>query len=279
MKTASRTAAARAFLRRAGHPIVLVPTMGALHEGHLALIRRARRAAGTDGTVVVSIFVNPTQFDRADDLAAYPRPSRADSTLCRSEGVDLLFRPTDPSEVYPADASVTVKETALSGHLCGASRPGHFGGVCTVVTKLFHILQPDAAVFGEKDWQQLAIIRRLVRDLDFPIRVIGHPTVRADDGLALSSRNALLSVDQRSHAPRFHAALTSAITRATPAAIRSAAIRAIGTIPGATVDYVSLVDAETLTPARNFLRPTRLAAAIFLGSTRLIDNVGIAPRA
>ncbi len=249
--------------------------MGALHEGHLALIRRARREAGRDGTVVVSIFVNPTQFDRADDLANYPRPNRADTALCLAEGVDLLFRPTD---MYVSDASVSVDETALSTHLCGASRPGHFRGVCTIVTKLFHALQPDTAVFGEKDWQQLAIIRRLVRDLDFPIRILGHPTVRADDGLALSSRNARLSDDERLLAPRFHAALQSATDNATPAAIQSAATRAITKIPGTKIDYVSVVDAETLTPARDFRRPTRLAAAIFLGSTRLIDNVGVAPR-
>ncbi len=253
--------------------------MGALHDGHRALIRRARKVVKRSGTVVVSIFVNPTQFDRPTDLERYPRSLRADAAVCREEGVNLLFAPSDPNTIYADDASVTVEETELSRHLCGATRPGHFQGVCTVVAKLFNVIRPDFAVFGEKDWQQLAIVRRLVRDLNFPIDIVAEPTVRDGDRLALSSRNARLTPAERAEAPRFHAALQSATNRKTPAGIQSSAARAIEAIPGARVDYVTLVDAETLTPARNFQRPTRLAAAIFLGSTRLIDNVGIPPRA
>ncbi len=249
--------------------------MGALHAGHVALIRRARRIAGRGGTIVVSIFVNPTQFDRADDLARYPRPARADTTICRDAGVDVLFRPKDAAEIYHPDASVVVDETALSQHLCGSSRPGHFRGVCTVVTKLFGIIQPDDAVFGEKDWQQLAIVRRVVRDLDLSVRIHGHPTVREPDGLALSSRNRHLAPAERSVAPDFHRTLVNAVTRKAPAAIRGAAIRGLETIPGARLDYAEVVDAETLAPARHLARPARLAAAIFLGSTRLIDNVAV----
>ncbi len=254
--------------------------MGALHAGHEALIHRARQLAGSCGTVVVSIFVNPTQFDRLADLDDYPRSGREDASICRRAGVDLLFRPTDPSEIHASDASVVVDEMALSSTLCGATRPGHFGGVCTVVTKLFNILQPDQAVFGEKDWQQLAIIRRLVRDLHLPVRIHAHPTVREPDGLAMSSRNRLLSRDERTIAPRFHTALVGAISiRKTPAGIEAAAIRAIRAIPGARIDYVRVVDADTLAPPRRLTRPSRLAAAIFLGGTRLIDNVTISPRA
>ncbi len=254
--------------------------MGALHAGHEALIKSARRIAGKGGTVVVSIFVNPTQFDRVDDLVNYPRPSRADVKICRRTGVDLLFRPTADGEIYAPDASATVSETSLSSTLCGASRPGHFRGVCTVVTKLFNILQPGHAIFGEKDWQQLAIVRRLVRDLNLPVRIHGHPTIRETDGLAMSSRNRRLSPAERAVAPQFYAALSfAASTRKTPVGIESAAKRAISLIPGAQIDYVRVVDAQSLAPPRDLTRPTRLAAAIFFGTTRLIDNVTISSRA
>ncbi len=258
--------------------MVLVPTMGALHEGHAALIRRARRLAGPQGTVVVSVFVNPTQFGPKEDFSRYPRPIRADLKVCRENGADLVFRP-EPTEMYAVDASARVDETSLSAHLCGASRPGHFGGVGTVVAKLFLIVQPQIAVFGEKDWQQLAIIRRLVRDLNFPVRIVGHPTVREADGLARSSRNAYLTPEERAVAPGIYAALTRAAAEPTAGRILRSAGRALAALPGARVDYVRLVDAETLEPATRLRRRTTLAAAVFLGRARLIDNVQIPPRA
>ena len=178
---------------------VLVPTMGALHRGHMELIRIAREAAGSDGEVAVSIFVNPLQFEPGSDFERYPRSESNDEELCRKAGVDLLFRPAQ-SEMYAPDRSVFVEETSLANTLCGQSRPGHFRGVCTVVAKLFNVLAPDAAVFGEKDFQQLAIIRRMVRDLNFPIEIIGAPIVREPDGLACSSRNQYLNAEERAQA-------------------------------------------------------------------------------
>ncbi len=277
MKVAQTIASARAFVRRAGHPIVLVPTMGALHHGHAALIRRARKLAGKNGSVVVSIFVNPTQFGPKEDFSKYPRPSAADEELCRASGADLVFRP-GVSEMYIPDASVVVDEFRLSAGLCGESRPGHFRGVCTVVAKLFLIVQPDIAIFGEKDWQQLAIIRRMVRDLDFPIGIVGLATIRERDGLAVSSRNAYLTPAERAVAPGIRAAMLAAAAKQTPAAILREAARRIEKIPGARIDYVRLVDSETLEPARRLARETTLAAAVFLGRARLIDNLQIAPR-
>ncbi len=209
MKIISTIAELRAQSRPAGKRRVLVPTMGALHAGHLSLIRLARKSAGAEGEVAVSIFVNPLQFEPGSDLSTYPRPESADEELCRKEGVDLIFRPA-PNEMYFEDRSTFVEETTLSERLCGASRPGHFRGVSTVVTKLFHLLTPDAAVFGEKDFQQLAMIRRLVRDLDFAVEIIAGPTVRETDGLALSSRNQYLSAEERAQAPIIRQALLEA---------------------------------------------------------------------
>lgn len=277
MKVAKTIAAARAFVRGSRGPVVLVPTMGALHHGHAALIRRARRLAGKDGVVAVSIFVNPTQFGPKEDFSKYPRPVSKDEKLCRECGADLVFRPA-VNEMYAPDASVAVDETRLSSGLCGESRPGHFRGVCTVVAKLFLVIQPDIAVFGEKDWQQLAIIRRMVRDLDFPIRIVGHPTIREKDGLAVSSRNAYLTPEERAAAPGIRAALLAAAGRRTPAAVLADAARRLAKIPGARVDYIRLVDSETLDPARNLRRETTLATAVFLGRARLIDNLQIPPR-
>jgi pantoate--beta-alanine ligase len=248
--------------------------MGALHTGHAALIRRARRLAGREGAVVVSIFVNPTQFGPKEDFSKYPRPVAADDKLCREAGADLVFRPA-VDEMYAPDASVFVDESRLSAGLCGESRPGHFRGVCTVVAKLFLVVQPDIAVFGEKDWQQLAILRRMVRDLDFPVRIVGHPTVREADGLAVSSRNAYLSPAERAVAPGIRAAMLAAAARRTPAAILREASRRIAAVPGARLDYVRLVDSDTLEPARNLRRGTTLAVAVFLGRARLIDNLQI----
>lgn len=266
----------RAVLRARTGPVALVPTMGALHHGHAALIKRARGAVGSDGTVVVSIFVNPLQFGPKEDLSRYPRPLSRDLALCRSLGVDVVFTPAAEKIIAP-DASVFVDESgALTTGLCGASRPGHFRGVCTIVAKLFNITAPDIAVFGEKDWQQLAVIRRMVRDLDFGIRIIGHPIVREPDGLAVSSRNVYLSPDERRVAPQIFAALRASAEQATPAAIRKALARHLAKIPGARVDYIEVVHPDTLAPIRTIADGALVAIALFLGRTRLIDNIRIA---
>jgi pantoate--beta-alanine ligase len=207
MKIIESTDAAHAHVRKRTDKSVLVPTMGALHRGHLELIRVARGHAGNDGEVAVSIFVNPLQFEAGSDFEKYPRPQSTDEKFCEDAGVNLLFR---PREMYFDDRSVYVEEKRLSAGLCGASRPGHFQGVCTVVAKLFNLLAPTAAVFGEKDYQQLAIIRRMVRDLNFPIEIIGVPTVREADGLALSSRNQYLNSDERAAAPALYQAMLRA---------------------------------------------------------------------
>jgi pantoate--beta-alanine ligase len=251
--------------------------MGALHRGHLELIRIARDAAGKDGEVAVSIFVNPLQFAPGGDYEKYPRPEKDDEELCRSAGVDILFRPS-PDEMYAADSSVAIEENSLSATLCGKSRPGHFRGVCTVVAKLFHILAPDAAVFGEKDFQQLAIIRRMVRDLNFRIEIIGAPTVRESDGLACSSRNQYLSATERQQAPVLRAALLEGARLTAegerPAqAIIAAARKVVGTAPLARIDYLELVNAETLQPLETVQPNSLIALAVFFGQTRLIDNI------
>src|SRR5437868_9181255 len=240
MKIIESTDAAQAHVRERRAKSVLVPTMGALHRGHLELIRVAREHAGKDGEVAVSIFVNPLQFEPGSDFEKYPRPQSADETFCADAGVDLLFR---PREMYFDDRSVYVEETRLSAGLCGASRPGHFRGVCTVVAKLFHILAPNAAVFGEKDFQQLAIIRRMVRDLNFPIEIIGVPTVREPDGLAYSSRNRYLNSEERNQAPVLRAALIKAqdlVKQGETSANRIlfAARAAIEMAPLARIDYL-----------------------------------------
>jgi pantoate--beta-alanine ligase len=253
---------------------VLVPTMGALHKAHGELIRVARSQAGKDGEVAVSNFVNPLQFEPGSDYQHYPRPVKPDEEFCRAADVDLLFRPT-VEEMYFDDRSVFLEETALSSTLEGKSRPGHFRGVCTVVAKLFNILSPDAAVFGEKDFQQLAIVRRMVRDLNFKIDIVAVPTVREDDGLACSSRNQYLNADEWKQAT----VLSKALMAAANAGQRSAReivdlVRSlVGEAPLARIDYVDLVDGETLEPI-DVVRPnSRLALAVFFGKTRLIDNI------
>ena len=256
---------------------VLVPTMGALHHGHLELIRIARDAAGAGGHVSVSIFVNPLQFEPGADFERYPRPVETDEEQCRRAGVNLLFRPP-PSEMYFDDRSVFVEERALSEALCGRSRPGHFRGVCTVVTKLFHLLAPHAAVFGEKDFQQLAIIRRLVRDLNFAVQIIGAATVREADGLASSSRNKYLNADERSQAAVLRAALLEAaeLTRngeVSAANVLRAVRERIASAPLARIDYVELVDADALQAQEQVTGNSLLALAVFFGKTRLIDNI------
>ena len=274
MKVAKSIAGFRAWRKTKPDRVVLVPTMGALHAGHAALIRSSRKLAGPGGVVAVSIFVNPTQFGPKEDFSSYPRPFRNDLSICRSAGADAVFAPP-AEELYAGDASVTVDESHLSEVLCGRSRPGHFRGVCTVVAKLFSIVQPTHAVFGEKDWQQLAILRRMVRDLDFPVKIIGHPTIREPDGLATSSRNAYLTAGERAVAPRIHDALRIAATKNSPAAVEASARKSVSAIPGARLDYIEAVDAASLLPLKNRKSPGRLAAAVFLGKARLIDNVAL----
>src|SRR3984893_5311686 len=231
---------------------VLVPTTGALHKAHGELIRVAREHAGKDGEVAVSIFVNPLQFEPGSDYERYPRPEKADEDFCRNADVDLLFRPA-VAEMYAEDRAVFVEETTLSKTLCGKSRPGHFRGVCTIVAKLFHILEPNTAMFGEKDFQQLAIIRRMVRDLNFKIDIVGVPTVREDDGLACSSRNRYLNAEERRQATVLRRALLAGAERA-KAGEKSAKIivdlarKTIDEASLARIDYVELVDAENLQP-------------------------------
>jgi len=256
---------------------VLVPTMGALHRGHGELIRVAREAAGKKGEVAVSIFVNPLQFAPGGDYEKYPRPEREDDEFCRDAGADILFRP-NVEEMYPADFSISVDENSLAMTLEGRSRPGHFRGVCTVVAKLFHLLAPNAAVFGEKDFQQLAIIRRMVRDLNFPVEIIGVPTVREGDGLASSSRNKYLTADERAQAPTLQRALQEARRLFTEGersaeAIQTAARNVITTAPLARIDYLEVVNADTLQTVSVADANSLIAVAAFFGQTRLIDNL------
>jgi pantoate--beta-alanine ligase len=259
---------------------VLVPTMGALHVAHAGLMRVARQRAGADGEVAVSVFVNPLQFEPGSDFERYPRPEKEDEAFCREAGVDLLFRPR-PEEMYAVDRSAFVDESSLANTLEGKSRPGHFRGVCTVVAKLFNILDPDVAVFGEKDFQQLAIIRRMVRDLNFRVQIVAVPTVREDDGLAFSSRNRYLNTEERTQAPVLRQALLKALElvksgeTSTPRVI-AAARAAIQIAPLARLDYLEVVDAETLQPIDTVRPNALLAAAAFFGKTRLIDNIRLA---
>ena len=267
----------RRLVRAQPGPVVFVPTMGALHAGHAALLDRARRLAGKRGCVAASIFVNPTQFGPHEDLARYPRPFAADRQLCLERGVDLLFHPA-PGEMYPAGFSTRVEETAVALPLCGASRPGHFSGVCTVVLKLFHIVQPAVAVFGQKDYQQCAVLRRMVRDLDLPVRIVTAPTVRERDGLARSSRNAYLNPEERAQAPVLRRALLAARAALerrgwTSAAWRAAALRELAQAPLARLDYLEALEADTLQPLEASSRSAVVALAVFFGKTRLIDNL------
>ncbi|NJR42910.1 MAG: pantoate--beta-alanine ligase [Akkermansiaceae bacterium] len=272
MKVIESGKALRETLSKLPHPYVLVPTMGALHAGHISLMNRAREIAGEHGTVVVSIFVNPIQFDRAADLEKYPKPLETDLKACESARVDVVFTPETGSMYFP-DRSITVTENLLSRGLCGAVRPGHFDGVCTVVLKLLMLSGCDTAIFGEKDFQQLAIIRRMVRDLDLPVEIVPGPTIREPDGLAMSSRNVRLSPTQRADAPRIYQALTAAAKLKSPDKILASARAAIESSPLARIDYLSLVDAETLQTVSEIVRPTILATAIFYGDVRLIDHV------
>lgn len=277
MQTAKTKEELRALLAPVrGKKIVLVPTMGALHEGHATLLRQARQLAGSEGTVVASVFLNPVQFDNAGDLATYPQTPDADLATCESCGVDVVFMPT-PAVMYCGDRSITLEETHLSTVLCGARRPGHFAGVCLVVNKLFNLVQPTDAVFGKKDYQQLAILRRMVRDLDIPITLHGAEIVRGEDGLALSSRNVRLTPEHRAAAPQIRKNLLAAkeaYESGTPAVeICRTVTDTLNAIPGVQVDYAELVDAETLHEVTDEHRLALLAVAAYFGEVRLIDNI------
>ena len=253
---------------------VLVPTMGALHKAHGEMVRVAREHAGHDGEVALSIFINPLQFEPGSDYERYPRPEKADEEFCRNAGVDFLFRPS-VAEMYADDRSVFVEESSLSSTLEGRSRPGHFRGVCTVVAKLFNILSADVALFGEKDFQQLVIVRRMVRDLNFKTSIIAVPTLREEDGLACSSRNQYLSLGERKQAMVLHKALQAAANAGNKSAreIVDLVSKVIGEAPLARIDYVELVDAETLRQVETIRPNSLLALAVFFGKTRLIDNI------
>ncbi|CCH27695.1 pantoate--beta-alanine ligase [Actinosynnema sp. NPDC047251] len=259
-------------LRAAGRNIALVPTMGALHEGHRKLIREAHVMQNT--VVVVSIFVNPAQFGPAEDFSTYPRTFESDVDVCRQERAGLVFAP-EAEDMYLPGATVTLSPGPLGDELEGASRPGHFAGVLTVVSKLFNIVQPTYAVFGEKDYQQLTLIHRMARDLDFPVAVVGVPTVREPDGLALSSRNRYLSEEERSAATALSAALVAGahVSGGGAAAVLSAASSVLAAVPSVDVDYLEL-RAPDLGPAPEN-GDARLLLAARVGSTRLIDNIAV----
>ena len=278
MQTFSTKAQLKAALlkhhRKHDH-VVLVPTMGALHDGHRALLEQARKLAGEDGVVVASIFVNPIQFNNSSDLQTYPRTPEKDLEVCEGAGVDYVFSPS-PEEMYSGERSITVEESFLSATLCGASRPGHFSGVCTVLAKLFNLVQPTDAIFGKKDYQQLAIIRKMVRDLNFDIEIVGCPIIREEDGLAKSSRNTYLSPEERKAALCLSKAVKAgqeAIHTGIPAEELLGKMRAvIEAEPLAKIDYVSMVDALTMQPVEKADRSVLVAMAVYIGKTRLIDN-------
>ena len=259
--------------RARGERIAFVPTMGALHEGHVTLLREAREHGQR---VVLSIFVNPTQFGPNEDLARYPRDLGGDLAKAAGAGTDAAYVP-DVRDVYPPGYQTTVEVPELARGLCGPFRPGHFAGVATVVCKLFNVVRPDVALFGEKDYQQLAIVRRMVVDLDMGIEIVGVPTVREADGLAMSSRNAYLSPAERARALSISRALFAARDGALGGARDGVALvaGARAALDVDRVDYVELVDAESLRPTTDLARPTVLAVAAFIGRTRLIDNVRI----
>jgi pantoate--beta-alanine ligase len=266
--------------RRGGVRIGFVPTMGYLHAGHVSLVKRARRAVGKRGVVIVSIYVNPTQFAPNEDLSRYPRDFKRDRELCREAGADVIFFPDD-TQMYPGKAlgnySSYVVEETLSRFMEGESRPTHFRGVTTVVAKLFNIVLPDVAVFGSKDFQQAAVIQRMVADLNFPVRIIVAPTIRERDGLAMSSRNKYLSADERAQATVLWQAIQKARSavkaRSMPTRSLQQQLRTlIEAQPAARVDYIAFFDPQTLQPSPTVKRGTHLALAVFVGKTRLIDN-------
>jgi pantoate--beta-alanine ligase len=276
-ETIAAMRAACATARLSGKRVGLVPTMGALHEGHLSLVRAARAQCDV---VATSIFVNPTQFGPNEDLAKYPRPFERDCELLRSERIDLLFAPT-VEEMYPAGAVTHVNVDGLSERLCGKSRPGHFRGVATVVSKLFHIAQPGVAFFGQKDAAQVAVIRAMVRDLHLPVEIVACPIVREPDGLALSSRNVYLNSEQRSQALVLHRALETVRElyeggERSSARLIPAGAEEFSREPGVRLDFLEIVDAETLEALETARLGALVAVAGFLGTTRLIDNLVLA---
>jgi pantoate--beta-alanine ligase len=268
---------------RQGVRIGFVPTMGYLHKGHLSLVRRARRAVGFTGKVVVSIYVNPTQFGPNEDFSRYPRDFNSDRALCKQAGVDVIFAPSDREMYYkdsPTPFSTYVNEEKLSKVMEGVTRPGHFKGVTTIVAKLFNIVRPDVAVFGAKDWQQAAIIRRMVRDLNFPLKLIVSPTLRESDGLAMSSRNKYLegSLRQQARVLSEVIGLAKSELRKRPGVtisadkLRRQCEKVILQAPDARIDYVSFFDSDTLESVEKVRKGTHMALAVFIGRTRLIDN-------
>jgi len=266
--------------RRTSTTIGLVPTMGYLHAGHLSLVKRARKLAGKNGKIVVSIYVNPTQFGPREDLSGYPRDLKRDLKHCRDEGVDAVFVPSD-EEMYPGKTqglySTYIVEEQLSQGMEGASRPGHFRGVATVVAKLFNIVQPDLAVFGAKDFQQAAVIQRMTRDLNFPVKIDVAPTFREPDGLAMSSRNKYLEGDLRRQAVVLSRAIGMAQAAVEKSPVPAARLKAdlkqfIENEPAARLDYVEFFDPETLVPMPKVTRGAQMALAVFVGKARLIDN-------
>jgi pantoate--beta-alanine ligase len=262
--------------RKPDQAIGLVPTMGALHIGHEKLMEMARTECGL---VVVSIFVNPLQFGPNEDYARYPRPLQADIEVCRRHGVDFVFAPA-VDEMYPQPQRTFTEVTRVSEHLCGAFRPGHFRAVATIVLKVFNVVQPDRAYFGEKDMQQLAVIRRMAADLNLPIAIVPVPTVREADGLAVSSRNQYLDAEQRKVAPVLYRALQEAEKQIQSgekdaAKIRAAALRVLDPAPLVRVEYLEIVDPDEMQPVSAVTRPVRVAGAVWLGTTRLIDNMSV----
>jgi pantoate--beta-alanine ligase len=266
-------------LRNQGKTIALVPTMGYLHNGHLSLIRLARSM--TD-TVVASIFVNPTQFGPGEDLGAYPRDFERDQSLCRKEGVDIIFYPT-AAEMYGPRFQTFISLEQLPLHLCGISRPTHFRGVATIVTKLFNIVKPHTAIFGQKDYQQVRVIRQLVQDLDMDIQITSGPTVRESDGLAMSSRNAYLTASQRPSALTLYQALCQTRNRlenglTDAKALIQSAVSLILSFPDTAIDYIAICDTDTLEDIKTIDRPAVMALAVKVGKTRLIDNMILSPQ-
>jgi pantoate--beta-alanine ligase len=264
--------------RRDGQTIAFVPTMGFLHEGHLSLMKEGKRAGDK---LVISIFVNPTQFGPGEDFDSYPSNLERDFKLAEAIGVDVAFTP-DKADFYPQGFDTFIDQEKLPSHLCGLSRSGHFQGVMTIVTKLFHVVNPDIAVFGEKDFQQLAIIRRMVKDLNFNIRIIGHPTVREADGLAMSSRNSKLAQAQRTTGLCLINALKKAQNslknnETSSAAIIQNAVDFICSHPDTEIDYIKICDPKTLDDVTEIDRPVVMALAVKVGTTRLIDNMILNP--
>jgi pantoate--beta-alanine ligase len=265
-------------VRNAHRIIGLAPTMGALHAGHGRLIETARQESGC---VVVSIFVNPIQFDRSEDYSRYPRALPGDLEFCSARSVDIVFAPS-AGEMYPGAQRAFVEVNEVAGHLCGKFRPGHFRGVATVVLKLLNIVQPGRAYFGEKDAQQLAVIRQMVKDLNIPVDIVEVPTVREADGLALSSRNAYLTAEERRLAPALYRALQAAsilisIGATCAAEIRKEALRVFDPHPEIRVEYLEIVNVADMLPVEHIIGPARVAGAVWIGKTRLIDNVLCAP--